>query len=69
MRGTVKNFDNTKGFGFIIPEGEGNDIFVHYTQIEGEGYKTLKAGDQVEFDVKTQNVVVKLKKLKKSRKS
>ena len=65
MRGTVKNFDNTKGFGFIIPEGEGNDIFVHYTQIEGEGYKTLKAGDQVEFDIKNTERGCQAQKVKK----
>ena len=65
MRGTVKNFDNTKGFGFIIPEGEGNDIFVHYTQIEGEGYKTLSAGDQVKFDVKNTERGCQAQKVKK----
>lgn len=65
MRGTVKNFDNTKGFGFIIPEGEGNDIFVHYTQIEDEGYKTLSAGDQVEFDVKNTERGCQAQKVKK----
>jgi CspA family cold shock protein len=65
MRGTVKNFGNTNGFGFIIPEGEGNDIFVHYTQIEGEGYKTLSAGDQVEFDVKNTERGCQAQKVKK----
>lgn len=65
MRGTVKNFDNTKGFGFIIPEGKGNDIFVHYTQIEGDGYKTLSAGDQVEFDVKETDRGFQAQKVKK----
>lgn len=65
MRGTVKNFDNTKGFGFIIPEGEGNDIFVHYTQIEGDGYKTLSIGDQVEFDVKETDRGCQAQKVKK----
>lgn len=65
MRGTVKNFDNTKGFGFIIPEGEGNDIFVHYTQIDGDGYKTLSAGDQVEFDVKETDRGCQAQKVKK----
>ena len=65
MRGTVKNFDNTKGFGFIIPEGEGNDIFVHYTQIEGEGYKTLNEGDQVEFDDKNTDRGCQAQKVKK----
>lgn len=65
MRGTVKNFDNTKGFGFIIPEGEGNDIFVHYTQIEGDGYKTLSIGDQVEFDAKETERGCQAQKVKK----
>lgn len=52
LRGTVKKFNNTKGFGFIIPEDGGNDVFVHFTQIVGDGYKTLKEGDQVKFDIK-----------------
>ncbi len=48
--GTVKWFDNAKGFGFIQrPEGE--DVFVHYRAIRGDGYKTLQEGQQVEFNV------------------
>ena len=46
--GTVKWFDNAKGFGFILNE-TGEDVFVHYRAIIGEGYKTLSEGDQVEF--------------------
>ncbi len=46
--GTVKWFDNAKGYGFIVsPEGE--DVFVHYRVIEGEGYRSLSEGQQVEF--------------------
>lgn len=48
--GTVKWFDNTKGFGFIAREG-GEDVFVHHTAIQGEGYKTLEEGQKVEFEV------------------
>jgi len=51
-RGTVKWFNNAKGYGFITPES-GPDVFVHYSAIQGEGYKTLEQGQQVEFDVKT----------------
>lgn len=48
--GTIKWFSNAKGFGFILPnDGEG-DIFVHYSAINIEGYKTLKAGQQVRYD-------------------
>lgn len=48
-RGTVKWFDNVKGFGFIEPEDGGRDLFVHYSQIEGDGYRTLEAGQTVAY--------------------
>jgi CspA family cold shock protein len=49
--GTIKWFSNAKGFGFIISEDCEGDIFVHYSEINVEGYKTLKAGQAVTFDV------------------
>ncbi len=49
--GTVKWFNNAKGYGFIEPTDGGNDIFVHYSTIEMEGYKSLKAGQEVTFDL------------------
>ncbi len=48
--GIVKWFNNAKGFGFILPDNEGGDIFAHYSSITMEGYKTLKAGQLVAFD-------------------
>lgn len=50
MKGTVKWFNAEKGYGFIQAEGE-NDVFVHYSAIQGEGFKSLDEGQQVEFDV------------------
>jgi cold shock protein len=49
--GKVKWFDNRKGFGFIVQEESGRDVFVHHTSIEGQGYKTLKEGELVNFDL------------------
>jgi CspA family cold shock protein len=49
--GKVKWFNESKGYGFIEPEGGGRDIFVHYTSIHGDGYKTLSEGQTVEFDI------------------
>lgn len=49
--GTVKWFNNAKGFGFILPEGGGEDLFAHYSSIEMDGYKTLKAGQMVTFEM------------------
>jgi len=49
-KGTVKWFNNKKGYGFITPES-GNDVFVHYSAIEDDGYKTLEEGQQVEFEI------------------
>lgn len=49
--GTVKWFSNHRGFGFISCEGKENDIFVHYTNINKQGYKSLNEGDVVRFDI------------------
>ncbi len=49
--GTVKWFNETKGFGFITPANGEKDCFVHYSAIQGNGFKTLAEGDQVEFDL------------------
>jgi cold shock protein len=49
--GTVKWFNDTKGFGFITPEDGSKDCFVHHTAIQGSGFKSLSEGDRVEFDV------------------
>ena len=50
MQGQVKWFNNSKGYGFI-GRREGPDIFAHYSAIVGEGYRTLKEGDSVEFEI------------------
>lgn len=49
--GEVKWFNNAKGWGFIVPEEGGEDIFVHFSSIQGTGYKTLMAGQSVDFTV------------------
>ncbi len=50
-QGTVKWFNDTKGFGFITPEDGGKDLFVHMSVIQMEGFKTLKDGQAVEYEV------------------
>jgi cold shock protein len=49
--GTVKFFNGDKGYGFITPSNEGKDVFVHYSNVVGEGYKSLEEGQKVEFDL------------------
>lgn len=48
--GTVKFFNATKGYGFITPDEGGDDVFVHYSAIQADGYRTLDEGDKVEFE-------------------
>ena len=51
--GVVKWFNDQKGFGFITPEGGGEDLFAHHTAIDMQGFKTLKEGQKVSFDITT----------------
>jgi cold shock protein len=51
--GTVKWFNDSKGFGFITPSNGGDDLFAHFSAIQGSGFKTLTEGQQVTFDVTT----------------
>lgn len=51
QQGKVKWFNNAKGFGFIIPDGSTSEVFAHFSQIQIEGYKTLKPNQEVTFDL------------------
>ena len=50
-KGSVKWFSDQKGYGFITPEGGKKDVFVHFSAIQGNGFKTLAEGDAVEFEI------------------
>lgn len=50
-QGKVKWFDEAKGYGFIVPNEGGKEVFVHYSSIEGNGFKTLKEGDLVSYEL------------------
>ena len=50
MNGTVKWFDNAKGFGFIAPEDGGEDVFVHFSVIQSDGFRSLEEGQAVTFE-------------------
>jgi len=51
VEGTVKWFNDQKGFGFITPDGGGKDCFVHHSAIQAEGFRTLAEGDRVKFEI------------------
>lgn len=50
--GTVKWFNESKGFGFITPDGGGDDLFAHFSEIQGSGFKTLAEQQRVQFEVR-----------------
>jgi CspA family cold shock protein len=50
-RGTVKWFSDQKGYGFVTPEGGKKDVFVHFSALQGEGFKSLREGEAVEFEI------------------
>jgi CspA family cold shock protein len=49
--GTVKWFDSEKGYGFISPDGEGRDVFVHYSGIQGKGFRALEENERVRYEI------------------
>ena len=51
QQGTVKRFNQEKGYGFIIPDDGSEDLFVHYTSIEGSGFRSLEEGEKVSYEV------------------
>ena len=51
MHGICKWFSNSKGYGFLTPDGGKKDVFVHHSAIQGDGYKTLDEGQEVEFEI------------------
>ena len=51
VSGTVKWFNGAKGYGFIAPDDGGEDVFVHFSAIQADGYRNLEEGDKVEFNV------------------
>lgn len=53
IRGNVKWFSNQRGYGFVAPEQGGSDIFIHFSNVQMSGYKTLREGQLVEFEVGT----------------
>ncbi len=63
--GTVKWFNDDKGFGFIEPEDGGRDVFAHHTEILSEGFRSLAEGDRVEFEVESGDKGPKAVKIQK----
>ncbi len=55
MRGKVKWFNDAKGYGFIAQDDAGGDIFVHFSAIQMDGFKTLREGEEVEFEIETRD--------------
>lgn len=50
-QGTIKWFSDQKGYGFVTPDGSGKDVFVHFSALQGEGFKTLSEGQRISFDI------------------